>query len=133
MKVTKYPQSCLLLEKDGKRIVIDPGNFFAAKFSVQDLGKLQAVLYTHQHADHFEPGLVEEFKSAGVGLYGNEAVAELIGSEAVTLEDGRAVELGGFSVLPHNFAALSVARWLSRALEHGLYYRRTFFSPRRWY
>lgn len=37
MKVTKYPQSCLLIEKDGHRIVIDPGNVFTASYKVADL------------------------------------------------------------------------------------------------
>ena len=27
MKITKFPQSCLLIETKGKRILIDPRNF----------------------------------------------------------------------------------------------------------
>jgi L-ascorbate metabolism protein UlaG (beta-lactamase superfamily) len=54
MKITKYPQSCLLLEKNGQRIVIDPGKFFAEKYSFAELGEISAVLYTHRHGDHLD-------------------------------------------------------------------------------
>lgn len=102
MKVTKYPQSCLLLEKDGRRIVIDPGNFFAAKYGIEQLGTVEAVLYTHQHPDHFGASLVQEFTARGVKLYGNTAVGELIGPVAITVNSGQPFKAAGFEILPHD-------------------------------
>ena len=102
MKVTKYPQSCLLLEKDGRRIVIDPGNFFAAKYSVAELGTLEAVLYTHQHGDHYDASVAEEFKSQGIPLYGNLAVAELIGAGSTVVTHRDSFIAGGFDITPHD-------------------------------
>lgn len=102
MKVTKYPQSCLLLEKDGKRIVIDPGSFFAAKYGIGDLGQVEAVLYTHQHADHFDPEISKQFQAQGVVLYGNYSVVALIGAGATQIEHGQEFELAGFKVRAHS-------------------------------
>lgn len=102
MKVTKYPQSCLLLEKDGKRIVIDPGRFFTQKYDVGELGKLEAVLYTHQHGDHFDQSLVDGFKKQGVPIYANEAVCELIGDTKCNVSHSAGFEVAGFDVMPHD-------------------------------
>lgn len=102
MKVTKYPQSCLLLDKDGKRIVIDLGNFFAAQYSVGDLGQVEAVFYTHQHPDHYDQAIAEEFKSRGVPLHGNADVAALIGAGAIEVKSGVSLTVAGFDVLPHD-------------------------------
>ncbi|MFF7576941.1 MBL fold metallo-hydrolase [Streptomyces sp. NPDC008061] len=52
MTLTKKSHSCIRLEKDGRTLVIDPGGF-----SEQDaaLGA-DAMLVTHEHADHFDEG-----------------------------------------------------------------------------
>ncbi|HSH31857.1 MAG TPA: MBL fold metallo-hydrolase, partial [Candidatus Saccharimonadales bacterium] len=102
MKITKYPQSCLLLEKAGRSIVIDPGNFFSAKHSVEELGPIEAVLYTHQHGDHFDPALMERFKSLGIALYGNAAVAALIGEGATVARSDQRLAVAGFEIMPHD-------------------------------
>jgi len=102
VKVTKYPQSCLLLEKEGRRIVIDPGNFFAAKYSVDDLGAIEAVIYTHQHGDHYDASIAEEFKSKGIPLYGNSAVAGLIGVGSTVVRHRESFTIGGFDITPHD-------------------------------
>lgn len=101
MKVTKYPQSCLLLEKQGKRIVIDPGNFFTAEYGRDELGKVEAVLYTHQHADHFDSELAKMFKDEGLPLYGNEAVCQLLGG-VCNLANGSGFGIAGFEIMPHD-------------------------------
>jgi L-ascorbate metabolism protein UlaG (beta-lactamase superfamily) len=102
MKVTKYPQSCLLLEKDGHRIVIDPGNFFSAKYSLDDLGDIKAVLFTHQHGDHLDPELLDELRAKKICLYGNADVAAKIGEGACLVESGSGFTVEGFQVMPHD-------------------------------
>jgi L-ascorbate metabolism protein UlaG (beta-lactamase superfamily) len=102
MKVTKYPQSCLLLEKNERRIVIDPGSFFAAAFSPDVLGDVSAVLYTHQHADHYDEALAKQFIDMGVAVYGNDAVAALVGERAKIVTSGQSFNVGGFEIMPHD-------------------------------
>ena len=32
MKITKYPQSCLLIEHNDKRLIIDPGSLVSQRY-----------------------------------------------------------------------------------------------------
>lgn len=103
MRVVRFPQSCLVVEVDGARVAIDPGTFVTARFGLDDLGPLDAVLYTHRHADHLDVGLVDGLLERGVELYGNADVVELLGAARCTLvEDGQAVQVAGVDVLPRD-------------------------------
>ncbi|MFJ5641663.1 MBL fold metallo-hydrolase [Streptomyces sp. NPDC093223] len=52
MKLTKMSHACVRLEKDGRTLVLDPGGF-----SEQDAAVgADAILITHEHADHFDEG-----------------------------------------------------------------------------
>lgn len=55
MKLTKYGHACFTVEKDGKCLVVDPGNF-TKDFEVPD--HVVAVVVTHEHGDHFDPNLL---------------------------------------------------------------------------
>ncbi|PZG15801.1 MBL fold metallo-hydrolase [Nonomuraea aridisoli] len=50
MRLTKYDHACVRVEKDGKVLVIDPGAFTDAPV----LDGADAVLITHEHADHVD-------------------------------------------------------------------------------
>ncbi|MGP9017535.1 MBL fold metallo-hydrolase [Streptomyces sp. BR1] len=50
LKLTKKSHSCVRLEKDGRTLVIDPGNFSEADAA---LGA-DVLLVTHEHPDHFD-------------------------------------------------------------------------------
>ena len=50
MKLTKYAHACMVLEEQGKKLIIDPGEFtsdFGGTYNVA------AVVVTHVHGDHF--------------------------------------------------------------------------------
>lgn len=52
MKITKYPQSCLLIETNNKKILVDAGGL-KYKEKYFDLWKpADIVLLTHKHGDH---------------------------------------------------------------------------------
>lgn len=105
MKVTKYPQSCLLVEGNEGRILIDPGNYALDVHSIEDFGRLDAVLYTHRHADHFDDRLVDQLREQGTAMYGNDDVTGLIGEGCTTLADAEQIDVAGFTItardLPH--------------------------------
>ncbi len=105
MKVTKYPQSCLVLCKNGQCILIDPGNLVAEKYKLQDLGLVEAVLYTHSHPDHFDESIIDQLKAADVEIYANADVASKIKIPVTTVKDGEEFLVAGFKVkaldLPH--------------------------------
>ncbi|MFI6421722.1 MBL fold metallo-hydrolase [Streptomyces sp. NPDC050842] len=50
MKLTKKSHACVRLEKDGRTLVLDPGNFTEEDAA---LGA-DALLVTHEHPDHFD-------------------------------------------------------------------------------
>jgi L-ascorbate metabolism protein UlaG (beta-lactamase superfamily) len=107
MQLTKYPQSCLILEKDDKRILIDPGSFMANKFSAGDLPEFDAIFLTHRHPDHADPDFIRSvLAQKNIPVYGNQDTKELLGelvSNVITPSDVASV--GGFDVtvydMPH--------------------------------
>jgi L-ascorbate metabolism protein UlaG (beta-lactamase superfamily) len=64
MKVTRYFQSCLLVEDGETRVLIDPSG--QEKDSLDKFGKLDAVLYTHEHSDHFDANMAQTFVEQGI-------------------------------------------------------------------
>ncbi|MGH7782782.1 MAG: MBL fold metallo-hydrolase, partial [Candidatus Binatia bacterium] len=68
MKVTRYFQSCLLIEVNGVTILIDP----SGQDKETDFGKLDAVFYTHEHLDHFDADMAQTFVEQGIApVYAN--------------------------------------------------------------
>ncbi|MHB9858050.1 MBL fold metallo-hydrolase [Streptomyces sp. YIM S03343] len=64
MKLTKKTHACVRLEKDGRTLVIDPG-----MFSEQDAADgVEAILVTHEHADHFDEARLRAALEADQGL-----------------------------------------------------------------
>lgn len=129
MKITKYPQSCLLIEKDGHRIVIDPGNFFAEKYSLNDLGSIEAVLYTHRHGDHADAGLFEKIKASNIPSYGNSDVVEVLGEGITEITSGKVFQTAGFTILPHNIAHFKVDPAVDPPQNTGYIIDGNFFHP----
>jgi L-ascorbate metabolism protein UlaG (beta-lactamase superfamily) len=50
MKLTKHEHACVVLEKDGAKIVIDPGSFSSGAAEI--IAGADAILITHEHFDH---------------------------------------------------------------------------------
>lgn len=57
MRIRKFGHSCLLVDTDGVRILIDPGSYSSGFESLSDL---DALLLTHQHPDHFDQDRILE-------------------------------------------------------------------------
>jgi L-ascorbate metabolism protein UlaG (beta-lactamase superfamily) len=57
MKITKYPQSCILINYKSKKILIDPGTFVYQQTSLkpEDWKNIDILLLTHEHFDHVDP------------------------------------------------------------------------------
>ena len=107
MKVTKYPQSCLIIEKSGKRIIIDPGSFVSAKYSASDLLPADLILITHEHGDHIDPKLLDELlDDKKIPVIANESTAKILeGRVTKVINDHETIEIEGFEIaareLPH--------------------------------
>jgi L-ascorbate metabolism protein UlaG (beta-lactamase superfamily) len=96
VKITHLGHSCLLVEAGGARILIDPGAFTPG---FEELTDLDAVLVTHQHADHVDlqrmPVLLTANPRAQVRAE-EQAAAELkkAGVDAVPLQVGGEIRIG---------------------------------------
>ncbi|MEO3924288.1 MBL fold metallo-hydrolase [Micromonosporaceae bacterium B7E4] len=94
MRIAKYLHSCLLVEQDGVRLLIDPGRFGFVEGRVrpEDFGRLDAVALTHHHPDHADPeALVEIVRRTGARLLGNRETAEALrghGLDVTVAESG---------------------------------------------
>ena len=61
MQITKYNQSCLLIETHDKKILIDPGNigYTDAMYNNEWLD-IDVILITHRHQDHCYKAVIEK-------------------------------------------------------------------------
>ncbi|MCU1549284.1 MAG: fold metallo-hydrolase [Arthrobacter sp.] len=104
MKLTKYTHACVRLEKDGQVLVFDPGTFSETD---QALNAADAVLITHEHADHLDVDAVVAavLASGSLQVYAPEGVAAQLSGKAAGAETrihavvpGNDFEAAGFSI-----------------------------------
>ncbi|MEU1504067.1 MBL fold metallo-hydrolase [Kitasatospora sp. NPDC005748] len=102
MRITKFGHACVRLEHGGTTVVVDPGMFTdPAAFAGAD-----AVLITHEHADHFEEARLRAALEADPALrvWTNRAVAdqlEGVAPQVAVVGEGDAFEIGGIEVSVH--------------------------------
>ncbi len=96
MKITRFIQSCLLVEDSGNRILIDPSA--DEKNNLDKFGKLDAVLYTHEHGDHFDPELCKKFMGQGIVVYANASTAKQIDGQPTIVTDGQEFKCGNIKI-----------------------------------
>ncbi len=59
MKITKYPQSCLMVETNNKRILIDAGGLKYQDRFLEEWKKADIILITHKHGDHIRSDILQ--------------------------------------------------------------------------
>ncbi len=78
MKLTHLGHACLLVETDDARLLIDPGTMS----TFEDVRDLDAVLVTHQHADHVDAPRLAALLAA------NPGARLVVDPDSVTAVDG---------------------------------------------
>jgi L-ascorbate metabolism protein UlaG (beta-lactamase superfamily) len=104
MKLTKHEHSCVVLEKDGASIVIDPGSFSAD--AAQIIATAEAVLLSHEHLDHVNEAAVNAALAARPELrvYAPAALGHLFSQhpgQFSAVAPGDTLDLGSFSITVH--------------------------------
>lgn len=100
MRLTKFEHACVTLEKDGGVVVIDPGMLGAA---ADVLRRADAVMITHEHADHFDEVALRTSlaQKPDLTLWANAAVASRFHDFARQVREvrhGQALDIAGFTV-----------------------------------
>lgn len=61
MKLTRFGQSCVLIETKDKKILVDPGNLkFEDSFLENEWINIDLILVTHRHGDHICPSIINK-------------------------------------------------------------------------
>ena len=99
MQLTKLGHACVRLEKDGTRLVIDPGVWSGPDM----LAGAAAVLVTHEHPDHLDGDAVRAALTAapGLELWTNAPVAAQFadfGGRVHAVDHGDTFTAAGFDV-----------------------------------
>ncbi len=73
MKITKYPQSCLMVETKNKKILIDPGKLKYQDEFLEEWKKANVILITHKHGDHINNDIIKTFN---IPIYSTKEVQD---------------------------------------------------------
>ncbi len=60
MKIKKYPQSCLMIETNNKKILVDAGSLKYQDKFFDDWKNADILLITHKHEDHIKADIINE-------------------------------------------------------------------------
>lgn len=98
MKLTKYEHACVVLEEGDQKLVIDPGSFTPTFGKPK---KIAAVVITHIHADHFDPGHIDTIvkHNPDVQIFTTAGVAEKLSEvAAIVVEPDSEATVGPFTL-----------------------------------
>jgi L-ascorbate metabolism protein UlaG (beta-lactamase superfamily) len=104
MKLTKHEHACVVLEKDGASIVIDPGSF--SPDAAQIIAGAEAILITHEHFDHVNQAAINEALAArpDLHLYAPAALRDTFAAhqdQFTAVAAGDQLALASFAVTVH--------------------------------
>lgn len=103
MKITRFAQSCILIETNNKKILVDPGNIeYKESYSNKEWANIDILLVTHKHGDHCHLEAIQEIvKNSKTKFYTTKEVAkaypelspEIIKADDVLDLDGIKIEV----------------------------------------
>ncbi len=102
MQVTKHEHACLVVEKAGARLVIDPGSY---TLPLDDTMGIVGVVITHEHGDHWTVEQIARIleKNPDARIFGPAGVATAVAHAAIevvveTVAHGDIIEVEPFTL-----------------------------------
>lgn len=75
MRIQKFPQSCLLIETCGKKILVDPGNLKYKEEYFKIWNTVDVILITHKHPDHCNEEILSKLND-NIKIYSTSEVKQ---------------------------------------------------------
>jgi L-ascorbate metabolism protein UlaG (beta-lactamase superfamily) len=103
MVIKKFLHSCILVEENDRRLLIDPGyfSFVEGLLKPEDIGPVDVILLTHEHQDHFYPEAIKKIsgKKQPV-ILGTRRIQALLEQEGIPSRASivGTEDVGGFKV-----------------------------------
>ncbi len=98
MKITKYPQSCLLVETKGKKILIDPGTLKYKEEYFDVWNNVDIILITHKHPDHCNTEILEKIDN-NIKIYSTKEVQDANKTLNINvIKENDIIELDGIKI-----------------------------------
>ncbi len=130
MRLTKFGHACVRIEDDGAVLVIDPGMFTEPAA----LDGVDAVLITHEHADHLDPDALADAlaKRPSVTVHTHPAVVSKLDALAgvvTAVGSGDAFTAAGFRVRAYGGLHAEIHPELPRVPNLGFLVNDTVYHP----
>ena len=98
MKITKFPQSCLLIETKDKKILVDPGNLKYKEEYFDIWNSVDVILITHKHPDHCNTEILEKLNK-NITIYSTKEVADTYTSLNISIvKENDVLNLGDVTI-----------------------------------
>ncbi len=105
MKLTKFVHACILVEDEEHTALFDPGQFSweSGLFNVDALDRLDRVIISHEHFDHFHLPFVKEIFSRfpDVTFVSTEQVVAQLHEQGITNASSTSDDLADVAPLEH--------------------------------
>lgn len=144
MEIQKFSHACIRLSHQGRALVLDPGNFSPVQQAMADV---EAVLITHEHADHLDipavlavlgahrqitvyaPGVVADQLREAIVASEDAAVKGIETQRIKTVEVGEHFSVAGMEISTHGGAHAIIHSSLPRVANIGYFINENLYHP----
>ena len=96
MKIIKYPQSCLLIQTQESKILVDPGKLKYQERFLDEWSEADIILVTHKHGDHINS---EVIKDLNIPIYSTKEVQDSYPDLSIRIvKENDVINLGGINI-----------------------------------
>jgi L-ascorbate metabolism protein UlaG (beta-lactamase superfamily) len=132
MKIKKIGHCCLVVETNGKKIMIDPGSFTAEEHVKER--DIDLILITHEHTDHMSAfSLLEVLKNNPKAvIFTNSGVGKVLDEAGIKYEilpDRTPRDFGGVEIEAHDCKHEEIYQDFGQVLNTGFFIDKRLFYP----